>query len=158
MVKAIISGIAVVFLLVGCGPKPIYEDTYDFTDHSWGSGESPRFTFSSNDTSVFYNYVVTLRTTPEYEYSNLWVFMYTKNPDGKQRKDTLNFPLADPDGKWLGKKTGSIVEHEMLIGWQKKFPALGEYEIRFEQAVPDPELKHVLDLSLRVTKAENTNK
>lgn len=149
--KTIVSSVILsLFLLVSCGPTPFFEDTYDFKDHSWGAGESPSFEFVSNDTSIAYNFIVTLRTTPEYEYSNLWVFMYIKNPGGELRKDTLNFPLAEPDGKWIGKSTGSVVEHEMLIGWNKKFPKKGEYQIRFEQAIPDPEVEHVMDLSLRI--------
>lgn len=154
--KAIVSSVIVsLFLLASCGPTPFYEGTYDFKDHSWGSGESPAFDFVSKDTAVAYNFVVTLRTTPEYEYSNLWVFMYILNPNGEQRKDTLNFPLADPSGKWIGKKTGSVIEHEMLIGWNKKFPTKGEYKIRFEQAIPDPEVNHVMDLSLRIVASED---
>jgi gliding motility-associated lipoprotein GldH len=139
-----------VLMLAACGSQPLFEDTYDFRDHSWGSGESPAFTFVANDTVTPYNFVVTLRTTPDYEYSNLWVFMYTQNPNGTQRKDTLNFPLAEPSGKWIGKNTGSVIEHELLIGFNRSFPESGEYLIRFEQAIPDPEVKHVLDLGLRI--------
>ena len=143
-------------VVVSCGPNPLYENTYDFEDHAWGAGESPSFEFESKDTSTAFNFIVTLRTTTDYEYSNLWVFMYTKNPSGDQRKDTLNFPLADPSGKWIGKKTGSVIEHEMLIGWNKKFPQKGDYQIRFEQAIPDPEVNHVMDLSLRIVPTEKS--
>jgi gliding motility-associated lipoprotein GldH len=135
----------------------MFEKSHDFSDHSWGSGESPAFDIVAEDTSKAYNFIVVLRTTQDYEYSNVWVFMHTKNPNGEHRKDTLNFPLADPSGKWLGKKTGTVVEHELLIGWNKKFPLIGKYQIRFEQAVPDPELAHVLDLTLRIVPTEDNN-
>jgi gliding motility-associated lipoprotein GldH len=157
--KGIIHSVCLVTLLVlsACGPQPLFEETYDFRDHSWGSGESPAFSVKSSDTLTPFNFVVTLRTTPDYEYSNLWVFMYTQNPNGSSRKDTLNFPLAEPNGKWIGKNTGSVIEHEMLIGFNRKFPESGEYVIRFEQAIPDPEVKHVLDLGLRIEPTAHTN-
>jgi len=147
----------VLAVLSACGSQPLFEETYDFKDHSWGSGESPAFSFQSKDTLTPYNFVVTLRTTPDYEYSNLWVFMYTESPNGNLRKDTLNFPLAEPSGKWIGKNTGSVIEHEVLIGFNRVFPQSGNYLIRFEQAIPDPEVKHVLDIGLRIESTTLSN-
>jgi gliding motility-associated lipoprotein GldH len=129
-VKKIVSSLIIIlFILSSCGPNAVYEGSYDFNDHSWGSGESPSFSYVCTNTTDKYNFIVTLRTTTDYEYSNLWVFMYTKNPSGELRKDTLNFPLAELNGKWLGKNTGSLIEHEILIGWNKSF--LKKVNIKF---------------------------
>lgn len=139
-------------VLTSCGKQPMYIKTYDFSDHTWGGGESPEFKFRTNDTKNAYNFVLTLRTTTDYEYSNLWVFMYTKSPNKKIRKDTLNFPIAEPNGKWIGENSGSIVENEFLIGFNKKFPAKGKYTIWFEQAIMQKEVNNVLDLTFEVSK------
>ena len=140
------------FGTLSCEKDVLYEKRYSFNDHSWGGGESPAFGFRANDTSSAYNFVLTLRTTTDYPYSNLWVFMYTQNPNKTVHKDTLNLPLAKPNGEWVGKNTGSIVENEYLIGFNKKFPAKGVYSVRFEQAVMEPNVDNVLDLSFKVSK------
>lgn len=143
-----------VSILSACGKEPLFIKTYDFKNHIWGGGESPKFTFHARDTKTAYDFVLTLRTSTDYEYSNLWVFMYTKNPNKTIRKDTLNLPLAKQNGKWMGKNTGSIVENEFLIGFNKKFPAKGEYTVRFEQAIMQSNVENVIDLTFQVRKTE----
>ena len=150
--KRILTSLLLLLILTSCGDKPLYKQTYDFKNHMWGGGESPKFTFRATDTTTSYNFLLTLRTTVDYEYSNLWVFMFTENPDKSIRKDTLNFPLAKENGAWMGKNSGSIVENEFLIGFNKKFPSKGEYSVRFEQAISQPTVENVLDLTFEVSK------
>jgi gliding motility-associated lipoprotein GldH len=140
-----------VVLLFACGKTPLFKQTYDFSDQKWGGGESPKFTFRATDTKTPHNFVLTIRTTNDYEYNNIWVFMYTQNPNNTLRKDTLNLPLAESNGKWKGKNTGSIIENEFLIGFNKTFPEKGEYTVRFEQANMETELDNVLDITFEVS-------
>jgi len=143
-----------VFLLLACGEAPMYKKTYDFEDQTWGGGESPKFTFQAKDTNIFYNFVLGLRINNSFEYSNTWVFMYTENPDKSIRKDTLNLPLAEANGKWMGKNSGSVIDNEFLIGFNKKFPKKGTYSIRFEQANMEKDISNVLDLTFEVRKTK----
>jgi gliding motility-associated lipoprotein GldH len=151
-VKRILIPLLLLLILTSCGETPLYKKTYDFKNHTWGGGESPKFTFKATDTSTAYNFVLTLRTTTEYEFSNLWVFMFTENPDKSIRKDTLNFPLAEKNGAWMGKNSGSVIENEFLIGFNKKFPHKGEYTVRFEQAITQKDVGNILDLTFEVSK------
>jgi hypothetical protein len=84
---------------------------------------------------------MTLRTTTDYKYSNLWVFLNTKNPKGETTREPVEIAIANSDGSWIGKKTGTVVETEVVFIRSKE----GQFEV-FERPGNPPRM---LKCSLR---------
>ena len=57
--------------------------------------------------------------------------------------------MAQPDGKWFGETSGTIVENQALIT-QGYFTDAGTYSFKLEQAMRDNDLTEILDVGLRV--------
>ncbi len=104
------------------------------------------------DTSILYDFVVTIRTTTDYAYNNLWVFLNTKPPHGQEVREPYEIKTTFPDGNWIGNKTGTVVEHELIFK-RRKVPSKGMYIFTFEQAITQKTVDEVLDISMEVKKA-----
>lgn len=141
--------------LTACKEAPYYADTYVFTNGVWGSGEMPSFSFEANDSLGRYDMSFVLRLNNDYDYQNMWILMHTTLPEGTISTDTINLQVCDEKGRWLGKKSGATYTFTGLFAYQHRFETLGEYKIRMEHAVMNPELKGVLDMTLLVEHSKN---
>jgi hypothetical protein len=61
--------------------------------------------------------------------------------------------MADPNGNWIGKKSGTIVEHQLIFK-RRKVPFKGKYKFKLEQAITEKSIDEVLDISLEVRVSE----
>ncbi|MEN9699153.1 MAG: hypothetical protein RLZZ301_351 [Bacteroidota bacterium] len=113
----------------------------------------PRFEVDIQDTAQLYDFIVTLRSTTDYAYSNLWIFMHTKPPYGKEVREPYEIKTTYPDGNWIGKKSGTIVEHVLQFP-RRKVPFKGKYVFTLEQAITQKTISDVLDISLEVSPSE----
>lgn len=140
--------------LIACGDDKIFEENQAIENNTWKSDDIKTFTFEVEDTISPMLISVNLRTTVDYAYSNLYVFMYSEYPDGSSHKDTLEFLLAEPDGKWLGENTGTIVEFKGPIAAGGRFSKQGKYTFKLQHAMREEELKEVVDIGLCIEKFE----
>jgi gliding motility-associated lipoprotein GldH len=149
--KALISSILIAFgfLLAGCSSAPVYEKSYDFENNEWSQKVKPSFTVDIKDTSKAYNFVITLRTTTEYKFSNLWIYLNTSTPDGQKVREPYEIKLTNPDGSWTGKKTGTIVEKSIYFK-NRKMPKSGKYVFVIEQGITESLIDEVIDIGLLV--------
>jgi gliding motility-associated lipoprotein GldH len=141
--------LTLVVLLVSCSEKAYYEKVYSFESNEWDQRVKPSFTVDIEDTSKEYIFIVTLRTTTDYKFNNLWIFFHTKTPGGEKGRDPYQIYITNPDGSWIGKKTGTIVEHQLRFN-QRKMPQKGKYKFTLEQAITASTIDEVLDIGLRV--------
>lgn len=146
----------IALLLTSCGEQPLYEKVYSFEDRTWSVDQKPEFKVSIEDTTSVYDISLTLRTTTDYKFSNLWVFLKTTIPDGQSERKPFQIRIANEDGSWIGNKTGSVVETSLDFP-ARKLPMKGEYIFTVEQAVTQSVIDEVLDIGLSVkeTKASN---
>lgn len=143
------SFLLIVILFVSCSEQAYYENIYSFESKEWDQRVKPSFQIDIKDTTAMYNFIVTLRTTTDYKYNNLWIFMNTTSPGGEKGREPFQFYITNPDGSWIGKKTGTVVEHEMRFN-QRKLPKKGIYKFTLEQGITASEIDEVLDIGLRV--------
>ena len=137
-----------------CGNEVLIDQNIEFEKESWKVSEKFESTFDISDTVNNYNFFLTVRNTDDYAYQNLFVFLKTTFPNGKSKLDTINCPLANMQGKWLGKGFGGIYDNRILYMARKRFPLNGKYKIRVEQAMRDEELIGILDVGVRIEKAQ----
>lgn len=141
---------AIMFLAVSCDPGLVYEENIAIEDASWHKDDIKSFSFEVTDTVSPLDLYVNIRTTNDYPYSNLYLFLYSEYPDGYTDKDTLDFILAYPDGKWIGENSGTIIENQVLISRGGRFAKEGTYTFEIQHAMRDEFLPEVTDIGFRV--------
>jgi len=143
--------------LISCESAPTFEKSYIFENKEWKQDVKPSFTVDIKDASKDYDFVLTLRTTTEYKYSNLWMYWNTKTPDGQKAREPFEVKIANPDGSWIGKKTGTIVENALYFK-RRKMPLKGKYIFTLEQGITNSSIDEILDVSLLVQEVKDTKK
>jgi gliding motility-associated lipoprotein GldH len=137
------------FLLQSCESPAFYNKSYAFKGNKWSQDVKPSYVIDFKDTVTLYDFVITLRTTTDYKYNNLWVFLNTTPPNGKSLREPYEIKTTYPDGSWIGKKTGTVVEHQLVFK-RRRLPYKGKYKFVVEQAITEKTVDEVLDISLRV--------
>ena len=145
----------------------IINEHISLDDREWSDSDSIAFEFSIPDTSNMYDIYLNLRISNGYKWSNLYVFTDLKYPNNKIRRDTFEFFIADPYGKWTGKNSGSVVENQFLLysnsinsneensnNKGRSFPLTGKYSLSIYQAMREFSLSDILDVGDKIKKIE----
>jgi gliding motility-associated lipoprotein GldH len=135
--------------LASCGEEVFFDQTYDFKQSKWTDQDTATFTVHVDDTDVNYNFFLTLRVTKKYKYSNLWVKVITKAPDGSESVIAQRIDVSNTDGSWKGLISGSIVENRLHYK-TNAFPLRGEYTFKIVQSVEQPVIDEILDIGMRI--------
>ncbi len=146
--------VALLFGLLSCDGNKIFEENQGFENNTWLSEDVKTFSFNVTDTISPINLFVNLRTTTDYAYSNIYVFLYSEFPNGTSDKDTLEFLLAQSDGKWLGDNTGTVVEFRGQIAAGGRFSVAGDYTFKLQHAMREESLPEIIDIGFRAEKME----
>jgi gliding motility-associated lipoprotein GldH len=136
-------------LLYGCGDGAFYSKSYEFKDKKWSQQQKPRFIIDFQDTTKLYDFRIALRTTTDYKFNNLWIFLHSKPPYGESVREPYEIKTTYPDGRWIGKKSGSIVEHQLIFK-RRRPPYKGKYVFEIEQGISEKVIDEVLDISFIV--------
>ena len=133
-----------------CDSNMIYEENLAVADNIWNNDDIKTFEFDITDTMSPVNIFVNLRTTIDYQYSNIYVFLYSEYPNGTTNKDTLEFLLAKSDGEWYGDNSGTVVEFKGLIASGGRFSTAGKYQFQIQHAMREKDLAEVIDVGMRI--------
>ena len=140
--------------LLSCSEPPFYEKSYSFQHKVWKHGEEARFVVDIDDIELEYDFKIIVRTTLDYQFNNLWVFMNTKAPNGETGREPYEIKITNPDGSWIGTKTGSIVETPLSFR-RRKLPSKGSYTFSIEQGISEATVDEVLDLVFVVEESKS---
>jgi gliding motility-associated lipoprotein GldH len=136
-------------LLTSCGKDAYYSKSYQFENESWSQKVKPKFVVDFQDTTKLYDFIIALRTSTDYKFNNLWIFLNSKPPSGAASREPYEIKTTYPDGSWIGKKSGSIVEHQLIFK-RRKPPYKGKYVFEIEQGISQKVIDEVLDISFIV--------
>lgn len=152
------AALCTVLFLAGCLPSPYYQKDFTIPRNQWAYQFKPSFKFEITDTNATYNLYFIIRHTEAYPYSNIWMWVYTKQPgDSAFQKARIEIPLAETNGKWLGKGMGEIWEQRLPMtrdGAPMVFNKAGTYEMQFEQNMRVNPLPEVLQIGMRIEKKD----
>lgn len=140
-------------LLISCGRAPLFDNTVAIKKGLWKSEDNALFEVNVKDTTAIYKFYVSIRHTESYRFSNLYMFMNTRFPNGNITRDTLECILAGPDGKWIGKGFGELKDNQILLNSALRFPLKGKYTFELEQGMRVKELNDITDVGIRIEKA-----
>ena len=118
----------------------------------WRQEDRVAFDVDINDTLSPYRFGIGLRHLENYRYSNLFVFLHTRMPNGNITHDTIECTLATPEGRWIGKSSGSMRDLLVPLNENLLFPLTGTYHFEIEQAMREPVLKGISDIGLYIEK------
>ena len=116
----------------------------------WRQEDRVAFDVDINDTISPYRFGIGLRHLENYRYSNLFVFLHTTFPNGNITHDTIECTLATPEGRWIGKGSGSMRDMRIPLNEALRFPLMGTYHFEVEQAMREPVLKGISDIGIFV--------
>jgi gliding motility-associated lipoprotein GldH len=150
--KTPILFIFLILMFISCDSNRIFEEHISLKDGTWSARNKLQYNVAISDLLSRYNVYLNVRNGPEYQYSNLFVFMNTTYPDGKIARDTIELTLADYDGRWLGSGMGSVKFSKFLFQKNLQFKQTGNYRFTVEQAMRVSELKGIHDFGLRIEK------
>lgn len=150
--KKLLIAIAVAILLASCGNNKLYDESVVIPDAKWDMENMPYFDVAVDDTLTDYAFYLNIRHLENYRYSNLFVFLHTEFPNGNVTHDTIECTFALPDGRWMGKGSGTIRSAKILLNPALRFPLKGNYHFEIEQAMREEVLKGITDIGISVEK------
>ncbi|HSN50103.1 MAG TPA: gliding motility lipoprotein GldH, partial [Bacteroidales bacterium] len=98
---------ALLLMLASCRKKTEYEEFVTIPD-TWNNRNLVHFNVNITDTVTPQNVFISVRHSGKYEFSNLYLFVTARSPNGYIKRDTVEILLADEHGKWQGKGAASV--------------------------------------------------
>ena len=145
-----------ILIVLMLGLTACTNDSFDkrtvIPEAEWRQEDRVAFDVDINDTLSGYEFGIGLRHLENYRYSNLFVFLHTTMPNGNHTHDTIECTLATPEGRWIGKSSGSMRDLTVPLNANLKFPLTGNYHFELEQAMREPKLKGISDIGLFIEK------
>lgn len=142
--------VAIMLLCLSCNSNLVYTDSKTINEAAWDLFDKAEFEFDSADTLKNLSVSFTLRTGSQYPYRNIFLFVTTTAPDGKNITDTLEYQVADDSGHWLGKGFGDIREITLPYKTNVFFPLKGSYIFTIQHGMRDNVLRGVYDIGIRI--------
>ena len=142
--------IALAFLLASCDGTVYYSEYADIDEGGWSPTDSVCFDMEVDDTTHLFDLMVEVRNNINYPYSNTFLFINTTFPDGSIARDTMEFPLTDATGNWLGKTSGRYVDTRYrLRNTATRFPMSGNYRFAITNGMRDSAISGIRHIGLR---------
>jgi gliding motility-associated lipoprotein GldH len=148
-----IAGLAMLFCLTSCDPKRVFEENKQLANNNWDQNSPLVFLVNISDTLQKHNVYINVRNAGFYGFSNLFLFINTRMPQGQLERDTVECTLASPDGRWLGEGLGDIWDNRILLKKDVRFPQTGEYRFELIQAMRINPLPGIMDAGIRIEKS-----
>ena len=146
-----------VFLITfsSCNFSSIYDENVTLKDAKWNKDAVVSFDVLISDSLANYDFYLNLRNTTDYRYSNLYLFLMTRFPNGNISRDTIEIVLADNTGRWLGKGWSNLKENNVLLKKGLRFPLNGKYVFFMQQAMRVDTLEGIHDIGLQISKVND---
>ncbi|HLN73697.1 MAG TPA: gliding motility lipoprotein GldH, partial [Prolixibacteraceae bacterium] len=147
--------LSVLFLILsGCDKEKFFDESKSIPSDTWPADKELAFNVDIRDTISAYRFYINVRNSASYRYSNVYFFLTTEFPGGGMSRDTIECTLADKTGKWLGRGTGNYRDNRVFIRENIRFPRMGTYTFRLNQAMRVEELKGISEAGIRLEKQQ----
>lgn len=146
----ILAVVLLTLLLTACDGSVYYDEGRSVDEHGWLPTDSVYFDVDVDDTNRIFNFLFEVRNSVSYPYSNTFLFIRTTFPDGSYAQDTMEYPLADPSGRWFGRRTGRYIDTRYYFRRNARFPMEGTYRFAVTNGMRDSAVAGLKDISLRI--------
>ncbi len=148
-------------LLSSCKDSLVYSEYKPTSNGSWSREDVKEFEISEIDSLDSHNLYIMIRNDNTFPYSNLFLIAELNTPDDRVVRDTMEFEMARPDGSWLGKGAGSVIENKLWYKENIVFTSPGVYKIQLSHAMRQNgkveginNLKGITDVGIEVERRE----
>jgi gliding motility-associated lipoprotein GldH len=148
----LILPLAILFVLSGCTNNTLFNGTKKMDNEQWNMYNPAAFRCTVNDTVKAYDVTFSLRTSTDYPYRNIYLFVLTSFPSGYTQADTVQYAVTNEKGEWIGKGVGDIRELTFHYKSNVYFPEKGVYQFRIIHGMRDVDLKGVYDFGMKIHK------
>jgi gliding motility-associated lipoprotein GldH len=153
--------LGLLFIVSSCDKTRVF-DEYKALDGKWKKDDKVSFSFDQKDTVSKYNLFINVRNNNNYPYNNLFLIVELQEPGSKLVKvDTLEYPMANPDGTLMGEGFTDIKESKLWYQEKVRFAKPGKYTVSIQHAVRKGgevpgvnELDGVTDVGFRIESTE----
>lgn len=139
--------------LTACDTEVVYEQSIPVNTYGWEMADTLIYQIAIQDSLQRYDLSMAVRHRDIYDYTNLYVKIITKLPNGELKSELVSLPLCDESGKWLGKCAGDICFSRILLLKRTYFPLKGIYTFHIVHEMRQEKLKNILDIGLRLEKS-----
>ena len=156
------SSICLLFLLiciVSCDKTRVF-DEYKSVGKAWHKDSIVSFDLPELDTVKSYDLFVNLRANNDYPFNNLFLIVSMDQPDRMTKVDTLEYIMADEEGKMLGDGFTDIKESKLVYKENVRFKK-GAYKVHIQHAVRESgkisgvdALKGITEVGFRIEPAK----
>ena len=122
-------------LFASCTDTLVYSEYSATTNGSWNRNDIKRFEVKDLDSLSAHDVFIMVRNDNTFPYSNLFLIAEINTPDNRIIRDTLEYEMARPDGQWLGKGFGSVLENKLWYKENIVFADAGVYTIELSHAM-----------------------
>jgi len=140
--------------LAACDKEKFFDKSVSIPDDTWPADKAVSFSVNIDDTISAYRFYINVRNSTSYRYSNIYFFLTSEFPGGGMAHDTIECTLADKTGKWLGRGTGKYRDNRIFIRENIRFPRMGTYIFRLNQAMREARLKGISEAGIRLEKQQ----
>ncbi len=151
--------IIVLLSIISCNDTTVFDTYKSISKSQWHKDSIINFTFQPIDTLSKNNMYINLRNNNDYQYSNLYLIIGTDFPNNSRVVDTLEYEMADAEGKFLGSGFTDLKENKLEYKTNVVFPTTGTYTISVQHAMRKSGsvdgimlLDGVTDVGLRIEK------
>lgn len=140
------------WLLSACDEHTTYHAYLPTAKAGWGKGDTLFFSVPVKDTLPLLHVSVGVRNGSNYPYQNLYLFVSHNLEDSTSWKtDTLEFVIADEEGKWTGDGLGSLYQLMLpMTNVVARHP--GNYTFKVAHGMKDERLNGISDVGIKINK------
>ncbi len=150
----LVFAFSLLFVFTACNKNTVFSKYQTFKENEWFVKDKAVFDVDITDVESLNTISLMVRHADSYPYSNLFLFVTTKYPDGKTLSDTMEVVLANEKGEWQGSGAGDIFDFKIPIKKNIRFPKAGKYQFTFEQAMRVDPLPLIMDFGFEIEKSK----
>jgi len=151
--------IIVSLVTLSCNDSAVFDIYKPISKTQWHKDSIISFTFNPIDTVSTNSVYINLRNNNDYQYSNLFLIVSIDFPNNYSVVDTLEYEMADAEGKFLGSGFTDLKENKLEYKSNVVFPSSGTYTFSVQHAMRKSGdikgislLKGITDVGLRIEK------
>ncbi len=113
-------------------------------ENGWSYNKPITFKISSInfDENQYYDYFLLVKNSQSYPFENLFLITTFKDTNSLIYRDTLEYLMADKDGRLIGSGFGSIKTNKFVLKEKVQIPPIDSFEIEIRHT-----MRHIDEIS-----------
>jgi len=136
--------------LQSCENNLVFEKEELLENGEWTYGNILTFTPEIADTSVNYEVELTAKISKLYPFQNIYLSVEKSLLDEAVSTDTINLPLINRKGEWLGKCSSNDCTFSFPLFEKLKFKKAGQHSFKLAQFTRNESLKGIQKIGIRI--------